>query len=99
VNIEDYPEISTMGVAWDPAGAIAWGYQPTQTGGWVELAGGAPPVVSMGTGTPCTQGDVLAAGYWVITFDNSGTPVSVFRNSPGTTTCPATGTKYPITLA
>jgi hypothetical protein len=46
MELEDYPLVTTMGVAYQPPGGPTWWYQPTAPDGWIDLDGGTPPVVT-----------------------------------------------------
>jgi hypothetical protein len=100
--LEDYPLVTTMGVAWQPPHGPLWQLQPLDTDGWVEMETEAIPVFSLGPPIIVNVGNLFPAGWWLLAV---GVPVSdtvanatvqLIDADGTTTTVPTAGTAYSI---
>ena len=100
--LEDYPLVTTMGVAWQPPHGPLWQLQPLDTDGWVEMETEAIPVFSLGPPIIVNVGNLFPAGWWLLAV---GVPVSdtvanatvqLIEADGTTTTVPTAGTAYSI---
>jgi hypothetical protein len=100
--LEDYPLVTTMGVAWQPPHGPLWQLQPLDTDGWVEMETEAIPVFSLGPPIIVNVGNLFPAGWWLLAV---GVPVSdtvatataqLFDADGTTTTVPTAGTAYSV---
>ena len=93
----------TFGLVIDSSGVV-WRYQPTAPGGMVELCtgGSAPPVGTPELGPPVemNQGDVLAAGWYVLVNPSPGNQAdpAYLEYSDGTAQMPFDGVAYLVTI-
>lgn len=92
-TIEGYPEVTTMGVAWQIASGPTWLANPMVADGWVQH--GSAANASLGAPIAVTTSTVLAKGTWVIA---TATPTAQIVVSDGTTPSPVAGEAYPLTV-
>ena len=92
-HIEDYPRVTTMGIAWQLSAGPTWIANPMIPDGWAQH--GSAANASLGAGISVTTATTLTAGTWVIA---TTTPTAQIVTSDGTTKSPVAGEAYPLTV-
>ena len=98
MNWEDWPPMSTQPIGVQPDGQVNLLYPLDLPGQLINLTETTPPTVSMGAGEAVSEDEVLSHDGYVVFVDTATGEASLIQSDGETTTAPADGTAYPLTV-